>query len=154
VGDIKKRMAAIRARRFGKHFDFYSDGTGWEALKRAKAYFGVNADHIVAMAMAEVLFGAPGRGRKKGSQSWDDKHLIRLGRAYYIVKRKHPDLTDTKIAQIISLSPDYKEYRGNSEPLRQRLRKAKRVYDSWEDHERSRSEEGPAEEQDIGADDD
>ena len=87
--------------------------------------------HALAVAMAEVLFPAPGRGRKKG-RIWDDKRYRQLGSAYFNMQRDHPRLSDVKIATIISKDdPDFKEYRSDPELLRQRLAKAKREYNSW-----------------------
>jgi hypothetical protein len=100
-----------------------------EALRRAEKYFGTNKESDLLLAMAVVLFPPPGRGRKKG-KTWNFDKYLRLGLAYDRVKRDCPKRTDGQIAEIISKEdPDFREYRNNSELLRQRLPEAKRIYD-------------------------
>jgi hypothetical protein len=130
MGDLRKRMASVRTRRFKPH-GWVFDGPAYEALKRAKDFFGTDSMLALATAMAEVLFPGEGRGRKRGSKTWDDNKHLQLAFAYFELKSEHPRLKDVKIAEIISRDPNFKEYHNNHELLRQRLGKAKRQYGLW-----------------------
>jgi hypothetical protein len=150
MGDLKKRIATVRARYSSPYF--YLDRTAHEALRRAKEYFRTDNESSLAYAMAEILFGAPGRGRKKGKILDDNWHL-QLGFAYFEVRYEHPRLSDVKIAEIISKNPQFKEYRSNPELLRQRLGEAKRQYSLWEEWKREEAESDSSLEYDADRDD-
>ena len=65
MGDVRARLATVRARRFNKYGDWSFDDSAVESLRRAEKYFGTSVMHALAVAMAEVLFPAPGRGKKR-----------------------------------------------------------------------------------------
>ena len=92
-------------------------------LERAQEFFGTDDDHLLALAMAEVLFGS---GEAKGVKVWTDKRLFQLGLTYYDIKNEHPRMSDSKIAELICKNPDFK---GDAESIRQRLRAAR--YQFW-----------------------
>jgi hypothetical protein len=127
MGDVKSRLAAVRARRVRKNGWNY-DASAFEALRRAEEFFGSKDKLGVATAMAEVLFPDPGRGRKRGAKTWDSEKHLQLGFAYYEVKEERPHLSDAKIAEIISKRPEFNGYSKNHELLRQRLGEAKRQW--------------------------
>ena len=98
-----------------------------KSLETAARFFGL--DHtsmpdcaILAAILAEVIFGATSRGRKRGAAtSWDGPSLIQLGRKYRELKTKNPNYTDTKIAELISEDKEFSQYRNDPEPLRKKL---------------------------------
>jgi hypothetical protein len=128
MGDIKKRMAIVRARRFNKYGDSVWDRMSFVALERATKYFGTNNVHFLAQAMAEVLFGRQEPGGTKGIKTWTRQRYLLLTQAYHEIKREHPRMSDTKIAELLCDDPDFK---GDAENLRQRLVKAKREFERW-----------------------
>lgn len=132
MGDVKKRMATVRARRFKRYGDSEWDVLSLKALDRAKEYFGSDDVDFLAQAMAEVLFGHQGRGRIKGVKTWTDNRYLHLGFAYHDIKREQPRLSDTKIAELLSKHPDFKS---DAENLRQRLGEAKRQYLAWAEYQ-------------------
>jgi hypothetical protein len=131
MGDIKKRMASVVARRW-KNGDAYFDRDAHEALGRAQEYFGTKDANVLSLLMAETLFGRQERGRAKGVKTWTDHRHLMLAFAYYDMKREHPSMSDTKIAAALCKDP---VFRSDAESLRQRLREAKRQYDEWGKHQ-------------------
>jgi hypothetical protein len=149
VADIESRKATVRAQdagRFGlldgskeSHERFSRQ---WSALQKAGKYFGYDVafddssgrrntkreHHIehLAMLMAEVLFGRPGRGRQV--RDWTEKKLHRLGWTYYYTKRGNPGLKDSQIVNLIISKDSHAEFGKDAERLRQRLHAAKRAF--------------------------
>jgi hypothetical protein len=121
MGDIKKRMATVRARRFNKYGDSTWNLASLVALGKAKEYFGTDNAQFLAQAMAEVLFGHQARGRAKGIKTWTDNRLLHLAFAYTEIKWAQPSLSDTNIAALLCAHPDFKS---DPENLRQRLGKS------------------------------
>jgi hypothetical protein len=132
MGDIKKRMATVRAHRFNRYGDSKWDTLSWDALGRAKEYFRTEDMKFLAQAMAEVLFGRQARGWPKGIKTWTDNRHLHLAFAYYEIKREHPKMSDSKIAELLCKHPDFKS---DAENLRQRLGKAKREYSAWAEYQ-------------------
>jgi len=78
--------------------------------------------------MAEVLFGRQEPGGTKEIKTWTRQRYLLLAQAYHEIKREHPRMSDTKIAELLCDDPDFK---GDAENLRQRLVKAKREFERW-----------------------
>jgi len=106
------------------------------SLKRAAEFFGL--DHAIpadvsmlALVLADELFGERKRGRKAGNQAWDTDRFLELGFAYDELKKDYPHLSDTKLAELLVDIHEFKEYRNNPELIRQRLSRAKRELQEW-----------------------
>jgi hypothetical protein len=104
-----------------------------QSLEKAAKFFGL--DHtrsrdlsVLAYILADIIFGSRARGRKKGDKVWNDFRLRALGHVYEEVKRRNPKLSDTKIAQLICQEEEFREYRNNPEPIRQRLPRARQEF--------------------------
>lgn len=117
VGDVNFSDAAHEGRRHSK-----------SALAAAQ-YFGLDLSDthhrlLLFYILADVIFGKKhfSRGRNK---EWDDKELLRLGRAYDSIKRQNPGYKDRKIAQLI-----HSQHKGfqSAEMIRQRLPKAREEF--------------------------
>jgi hypothetical protein len=114
------------------------------SLKRAAEFFTLNEDYpldptrvsdvfLLALLLAEELFGKRRRGPKSGNQKWDAARFLELGRLYEELKRDCSRLNDTELAELIVEDPAFKEYRNNPELIRQRLPDAKRELAKWQD---------------------
>jgi len=111
----------------------YCDPT---SLQRAAEFFGLNPTLesdlcLLALLLAEELFGKRRRGPKSGNQAWDAKRFLELARLYEEFKREWPRVSDTEIAEVISRAPEFKEYRSNPDLIRKRLPEAKRRLMAW-----------------------
>jgi hypothetical protein len=109
-------------------------------LDRAAEFFGLDHTHppdlfVLALLLAEELFGKRKRGRKPGNVEWDWKKYEQLVFKYLKLKREHPRDSDTKLAAAIVEDPEFRVYRGNPELIRQRLPEAKRRYEAWKRYE-------------------
>jgi hypothetical protein len=112
-----------------------------DSLKRAAEFFGlhpygldptVESDvFLLALLLAEELFGKRRRGRKPGNKAWDERRLLELAHLYEELKREWPRASDTEIAEVISREPEFKEYRSNPDLIRKRLPEAKRRLMAW-----------------------
>ena len=120
MADIKSRMASVR----GKYRQAdVIEILGWDdALKQAAAYFGHNDCETLAIIMAHVLFGRPGRGRQV--KEWTEIRLIELGEACLRLK-KETGFKDRRIAELLSKTGQFGK---DVEAIRQRLPEAKRLY--------------------------
>jgi hypothetical protein len=146
MSDIKRRKVFVRERLFGKYSDFEARKSAEDALKRAREFFRTEDDRLVALAMAEVLFGSG----KKGFKFWTDDRHLRLAFAYEHLRLLHPEMSREKIAELLGKQA---EFRGATENIRQRLSGgAKREYgrwweyqieDSWNDGPEDDTEEDP-----------
>jgi hypothetical protein len=110
------------------------------SLERAAEFFGLDHTHppdlfVLALLLAEDPFGKHKRGRKPGNVVWDSVKYLRLGFKYVELKYKHPGDSDTELAAAIVKDPEFREYRGNPELIRQRLPKAKRKYEEQKRYE-------------------
>jgi hypothetical protein len=110
------------------------------SLDRAADFFGLDHTHppdlfVLALLLAEELFGERKRGRKPGDVEWDWKKYQQLAFKYVKLKREHPRDSDTKLAAAIAKDTEFREYRGNPESIRQRLPKTKRQYEEWQRYE-------------------
>jgi hypothetical protein len=83
--------------------------------------------------LAEAIFAPGKKGRPRESlTAWPSSRLITLGRIYEKTKKKNPRLSDAKIAKLIK--DEHREFKHDQpEQIRQRLRKAHRYYESWEE---------------------
>src|SRR5262249_17107060 len=122
-------MAIVRDRQFGAYADGNARWLAQSALERAQKYFGTDDDRLLALAMAEVLFGS---GESKGVKVWTDRRLFHLGLTYYAIKDEHPRMSDAKIAELICKNPDFK---GDAENVRQRLGAARHQF--WRESRRA-----------------
>jgi hypothetical protein len=106
------------------------------SLDRAAQFFGLDHTHppdlfVLAILLAEDQFGERKRGRKPGNVVWDSNKYLQLGFKYVELKHEHPGESDTKLAVAIVKDPEFREYRGNPELIRQRLPEAKRQHEEW-----------------------
>jgi hypothetical protein len=106
------------------------------SLERAAEYFGLNHTHppdlfVLAILLAENLFGERKRGRKPGNVLWDSNKYLQLGFKYMDLKRERPRESDAKLAVAIAEDSEFREYRRNPELIRQRLPEAKRQHEEW-----------------------
>jgi hypothetical protein len=106
------------------------------SLEKAAHFFGLDHTHpddlsILVHILAEEVFGTRKRGRKTGGKIWNSERYLELGFSYQIVKRENPKLSDAKISQIIGNSPQFSEYKNNSEQIRQKFPQARRQYEDW-----------------------
>jgi hypothetical protein len=107
------------------------------SLKRAAEFFRLDEGYrldptreadvfLLALLLAEELFGKRRRGPKSGNQKWDAERFLELGCLYEELKRDCPRLNDTQLAKIIAEEPAFKEYRDHPELIRQRIPEARR----------------------------
>jgi len=120
------------------------------AMPKALEYFGLDVSQpwdwmVLLSVLSEVLFGELPRGRKEGAgKFWDHRAYLALADLYYeigieveaddelgpLAKRK---FTNTKIAELISRTPEFDQYRNSPGELRKRLPEALRQYEKWLD---------------------
>jgi hypothetical protein len=136
-----------QGRIYGLPSDEYTRGTlhcDPTSLKRAAEFFRLNeVDRLdptresdvflLALLLAEELFGKRRRGRKPGNKAWDENRFLKLGFLYEELKREWPRTSDSELAETIAEDPAFKEYRNNPELIRQRLPEAKREWEKWAD---------------------
>ena len=114
------------------------------SLKRAAEFFRLNEVYrldptsesdvfLLALLLAEELFGKRRRGPKSGNQKWDAERFLELGYLYEELKRDCPRTSDSELAETIALDPAFKEYRNHPELIRQRLPEAKRELARWQE---------------------
>jgi hypothetical protein len=108
------------------------------SLERAAKFLGLDHAHpshlfVLALVLAEELFGKRRRGRKPGNRAWDENRFLELGSLYQELKRDCPRTSDSELAETIAEDPAFKEYRNNPELIRQRLPQAKREWEKWAD---------------------
>ena len=159
MSDIRKRMAHVRAAlkeppvwlksdrrhqeelykkmsrdpleldRFYKITGTVVSGEHYDALKRAKEYFGVDDDHHAALAMAMVLFGQQGRGRAKGTKTWTYQKYLHFAEACSELWERDKTLSDAEICRRLGkggdANSDYKDY--DPDHLRTLIPKARRA---------------------------
>jgi len=112
------------------------------SLKRAAEFFTLDEDYpldptrvsdvfLLALLLAEELFGQRRRGPKSGNQKWDAERFLELAHLYEELKRDCSRLNDTELAELIVKDLAFKEYRNNPELIRQRLPQAKREWEKW-----------------------
>ena len=88
---------------------------------------------MLALLLAEELFGKRRRGPRSGNQKWDAHKFLELGFLYEELKQESPCTSDSERAETIASDPAFKEYRNNPELIRQRLPEAKRELFKWQD---------------------
>jgi len=109
------------------------------SLKRAAEFFTLNEGYrldptresdvfLLALLLAEELFGKRRRGPKSGNQKWDAARFLELGRLYEELKRECPRTSDSELAETIAADPAFEEYRNNPEQIRQRIPEARRRF--------------------------
>jgi hypothetical protein len=139
------RIWQRQGKRYGQLDDEYIRGVlhcDPASLKRAEEFFRLNefmglnlaseSDvFLLAVLLAEELFGKRRRGPKSGNQAWDARRFLELAHLYEEFKREWPRASDTEIAEIISWDPEFKEYRSNPDLIRKRLPEAKRRLMAW-----------------------
>jgi hypothetical protein len=108
----------------------------YDALKRAKEYFGVDDDHRAALAMAMVLFGQHRRGRAKGTKTWTYQKYLHFAEAYLELREKEKTLSDAEICRRLGkggdANSDFRDY--DPDHLRTLIPEARRaVHDYVED---------------------
>jgi hypothetical protein len=98
------------------------------ALAAAKYFnFDISNPHdreFLFYILADVVFGKEHSGRPRGKK-WDDKKLVRLGKAYDSIKRKNPEYRDSEIAKLIYSR--HKEFQ-SAETTRQQLPEARKEF--------------------------
>ena len=104
---------------------FEEDADSWEALDRAKQYFGTSESRELALLMAEVLFGKQERGRSKGTKTWTYQKYLELAVAASALWEKNPKLSDARVATLLSKTEAYKKF--SAEVLRQHMKGAKQA---------------------------
>jgi hypothetical protein len=105
---------------------FEEDADSWEALDRAKQYFGTSESRVLALLMAEVLFGKQERGRSKGTKTtWTYQKYLELAVAASALWEKNPKLSDARVATLLSKTEAYKKF--PAEVLRQHMKGAKQA---------------------------
>jgi hypothetical protein len=109
-------------------------------LEKSAQFFELDHTHppdlfVLAHILAEEVFGTRVRGRKKGNKIWTDQRYLELAFKYYELKGQRPKLNDTKLAELISQEKAFREYRNNSELIRQRLYKARQEYKVWSEYQ-------------------
>jgi hypothetical protein len=109
----------------------------YEAIDRAKEYFGLNkggydkrtVDGALLGAMALVLFGNHGKGRAKGTKIWDEQKYLDLADAFWELKKKDETLSDAQICKRLGRGGDagsaFKDY--DPDHLRTLLPEARRA---------------------------
>jgi hypothetical protein len=114
------------------------------SLDRAAEFFGLDHKHppdlfLLALLLAEELFGKRKRGPRPGNKVWNTVKFLRLGYKYRDLKLERPRESDAKLAVAIAEDPEFRQYRCNPELIRQRLAGAKRQleeqkrYEDWVD---------------------
>ena len=107
------------------------------SLEKSAQFFELDPTHpndltVLAHLLANIVFGTRTPGRKKGDRPvWSDNRLVQLAFKYRKMKSRHPDWSDTEIAKRISQAAGFGQYRGNYEPIRQRLSKVKNMELDW-----------------------
>jgi len=83
--------------------------------------------------LAHAVFAPGKKGRPKDTTTgWPSQRLITLGEIYEKKKKQNPRLSDAKIAKLIK--DEHREFKHNQpEQIRQRLRRAHRYYELWEE---------------------
>jgi hypothetical protein len=135
MGDIKSRMETVRAQSRRHRFNTPDEWLG--ALKRAEEYFdcrifGEKYDQAAALrlaiAMAQVLFGRPGRGRQ--IKDWTEDKLRLLGRGLFyrrFYSKSGARLRDAQYARLVSEERPPR-FGANPELIRQKLPAARRAF--------------------------
>jgi hypothetical protein len=114
------------------------------SLKRAAEFFRLNEVYrldptresdvfLLALLLAEELFGKRRRGPKSGNQKWDAERFLELGFLYEELKRDCSRLSDTQLVELVVKDFAFKEYQNHPELIRQRLPEAKRVLAKWQE---------------------
>jgi hypothetical protein len=84
---------------------------------------------LLAHIMAEELFGQRTKGKPAGKKDfWTDARLANLGARRYELKKGDKNLTEARIAEIISKEEPFRAYKDNYEQIRQRLPGARKRY--------------------------
>jgi hypothetical protein len=120
IAEFVKRDEEITRKRF-----FCADAVSYEALDRAKQYFGIADTTHLALLMAEVLFGKEERGRAKGTKTWSYQQYLQLADAASELWKKNPKLSDARIATFLSKTDEFKKF--SAEVLRQHMRGARQA---------------------------
>jgi hypothetical protein len=132
-------------------------GDHYEALKRAKGYFGLNekndpTNEFVALAMALVLFGEHGKGRAKGTKTWTADKYLDLADAFWELKKKNEALSDTEICRRLGkggdLKSDFKDY--EPDHLRTLLPEARRAVREYYEDLEAEARKGRRKEKEAG----
>jgi hypothetical protein len=126
----KKRTEWIDLEMSSFSDDNYEGRRNPESVLVAAQYFGLDLSNayqrlLLFYNLADVIFGREHSGRPCGNKNWDSKKLLRLGKAYDVIKRRNPGYKDRKIAQII-----HSQHKGfqSAEMIRQRLPKAREEF--------------------------
>jgi hypothetical protein len=138
------------------------DGIPAGAMNRALQYFGLDVSQPADWAMllnvlCEVVFGELPRGRKKGATFWTRGAYLVLAELYFEkaydlnVDRslgplfKRNKLTDSEVAELISVTPEFSQYRNSPDEIRKRIPEARRQHEAYEDAVRASWRGDPAE---------
>jgi hypothetical protein len=107
------------------------EGKPWGPLADAFDYFGLdskNPSHrdLLLFVLASEVFGKrPGRGRPRGSRTWDWDQLFDLGMAYFQVMARRPEISDREAATEIKGRAEYQHIEPDT--IRQRLPEARKI---------------------------
>jgi hypothetical protein len=122
------------------------DGKLWPPLADAFKYFDLDPKQpahrealLMVLAVATFALHRPGKGRPKGSVSWDRDRLFELGTAHNKLLISHPEIrgNDSAAARKIKALPQYKRQHVNEGTIRDRLPAARRIFNSVEKYLRA-----------------
>jgi hypothetical protein len=103
------------------------------SLEKSAQFFGLDHTHppdlsVLTHVLAEIVIGTRRRGKRKGYYKiWTEERFLELASKYHELKAQNPTCLDNELADLISHTGAFWEYRDNSEPIRQRLPKAKTI---------------------------
>jgi hypothetical protein len=139
--------------------DGLHDGIPGGAHHRALEYFGLDVSLrpedrlILNHILCEIVFGELPRGRKRGSgEFWNRRAYMALADLYYefaydvdvdeemgpLTKRNK--LTHAEIAELISKTPEFNQYRNSHLEIRKRIPEALRHHAAWAEDIRDEAE--------------
>jgi hypothetical protein len=116
-------------------------------LEKSAEFFRLDHTHppdlsVLTHILAEIVFGTRRRGKRKGDYKiWTEKRFLELASKYHELKARNPTCLDNELAELISKTGAFWEYHDNSEPIRQRLPKAKAIpREAWLKYKREQAE--------------
>jgi hypothetical protein len=89
------------------------------SLEKAATFFGLDRANpsdllMLTHVLADFVFGKRRAGRQKCHETtWDKHKKWKLIETYNELRSRHPDCSDTKIAKLISETPEFRAYKGD-----------------------------------------
>jgi hypothetical protein len=132
------------AAKFDGEFDFRELAEHWLArykaagansLETAGQAFDLDPENdadraLLLRILADIAFGVRKLGRPKGTDRWNSASLFMLGFHEYQLKRKNPDLTDSKVSKLIKAAHASSYRDTTAEAIRTELPRARRNFES------------------------